>query len=64
MVIRCGLTHEDLWFEQILKFDAEDIFELPSCHDQQHTFDYIFELRKQSVLQEGEEAEESGPGSK
>jgi len=25
-------------------------------------FDYIFELRKQKVLREGEEAEELGPG--
>jgi len=49
---------------QIPKFDADDIFELLRYHDQELMFDYIFELRKQSVFQEGEEADEPGAGAK
>jgi len=58
----CGLAYEDLWLNQIIKLDVEDIFELLSSRDREVMFDYIFELRKQSILQKCEEAEEPGPG--
>jgi hypothetical protein len=50
--------------EQILKFDAEDVFELLRSPLQDLMFDYSFELRKQSVLQEGEGVEKPWPEPK